>query len=142
MSAGLGNKSRLTAGVGIGENAGILLTTTTEIQSLLAMVGPLKIYRFGLHVTVAKTTGTAGIVTMTSALGLTATALATVTTPDTMAAGQTLVKEFNPPLVVAAGARFYADITTAANAGSAVMFVDYVEDPLTKSYLDGLVALT
>jgi len=134
MSAGLKNKSRIcTAGA-------VSIQTGTDNNCVL--VGPVHIYRFGVHQTVAKTTGTAGVFTLESVAGVTETTLATATQPDAIAVNVVTYKEFNPPLVVAEGAWFKVETTTNANAGSGVMFVEYVEDPLTKSTLDGLVAMT
>jgi hypothetical protein len=119
-------------------------TLTATSDELLTVIGPAKIYRLGIHATAAKTTGTAFVLTVQSVAGTTETALGTATSPDTFAVGATLVKEFNPPLVVAAGALGQIEISTAGGGGSptAIVWVDATEEPLTKTYLDSIVALT
>lgn len=135
MTTGLGQKSRSAVGA-----AAVSLASTAD--NIVSFAGPAKIYRLGLHVTVAKTTGTALVISVQSVAGVTESVLGTATSPDTMAAGQNLYKEFNPPLVVPAGSFGKAEITTASNDGSGRVWLDFVEDPLTKSYLDGLTVLT
>lgn len=130
----IGEKLRLVSA------GAVSLSTTTD--NILNWVGPIRIHRVGVHCTVAKTTGTAGVVSLQSVAGVTETAVGTVTTPDTMAAGSTYYKEFNPPLSIAAGARFKAEVTTAANAGSGVVFAEYYEDPLTVTNTASFGALT
>lgn len=116
------------------------LSTTTD--SIFCIVGPIRVHRAGIHVTTAKTTGTAGVITLQSVAGTTETSKGTMTTPDTMAAGATLYKNFDTPIDIAEGAMFKAEVTTAANTGQGYLWVEYEDRPMTKEALSDLTALT
>ena len=135
MSGGAYAKSRALS-------ATVTLLDTND--NLITVVGPVKVYRAGIHTIVAKTTGTAGVITLQSVAGVTETALGTITTPDTMAAGEVLYKNFEPPLNVVEGAYLKIEQTTGGGGGNATIkvFVEYTEEPMTKAYLNARVALT
>jgi len=130
----------VTLGKSRATRAPLALANTTD--NILNQIGPVRVFRFGMHITVAKTTGTAGVFTLQSVAGVTETSLGTATMPDTAAVNTTLYKEFNPPLVVAIGAHFKIEQTTAANDGSAVLFIEYADEFLIKIFFDGVVVLT
>jgi len=118
---------------------GVLLVNSTLTNAVIAVKGPVKVYRVGWHVTVAKTTGTALVLTVQSVAGVTETALGTITSPDTMAVNTNYVKEFNPPLSVAEAQWMKIESTTAGNDGTSFVWVEYKNEPLTKSVLDTFI---
>lgn len=125
-------------------STGAPVTLVDTNDNIITLQGPVTIYRAGLHCAVAKTTGTALVVSIQSVAGVTESVLGTFTTPDTFVAGNNLVKEFNPPLAVAAGAYAKLENTTAAGGGAptAKYWVEYTDEPLTKTWLDAQIALT
>lgn len=134
LSGPLG-KSRFT-------KQGASLTNSTLTDNIAQAVGPVKVFRLGLHATVAKTTGTALVITVQSVAGVTETALGTFTSPDTIALAATVYKEFNPPLAVAEGRYMKVESTTAGNDGSSFVWVEYTDEPMTKGFLDTAVSAT
>lgn len=120
------------------------LTLVNTTDSIITLAGPVTIYRVGIHAAVAKTTGTALVITVQSVAGVTESALGTVTSPDTFVAGNNLAKSFNPPLTVAAGAYAKLEITTGAGGGAPTgkVWVEYTDEPLTQAWLDTVIALT
>jgi len=132
----VGQKTRITTQIAVTD-----LGAATD--DLIKFVGPAKVYRIGAHLTdEAKTTGTAWVISVQSVVGVTETVLGTATSPDTVAVGATVYKEFNPPLVVPAGAFGKLEVTTAGNTGQGEVWAEISDEPLTKTYLDGLVAMT
>lgn len=100
-------------------------------------IGPLRIYRFGLHMLSAKTTGAAWVIQLQACNGVTETVLATLTGPDTAAVGSNIVNSFEPPLVVPLGSYFKAEVTGAGVGGgqNAVAWWEATLEPLTRDWL-------